>query len=316
MTRPAALAAAAAGLSLLLLGAPARAGDAPVAPKPLPQVKHAYLDSLLGTWDVAVKTPEGDLKGIDVWSKAVDGTAYVHELIFAGEKPFAGLGVVRPSEDGKRVTIWWFDSEGGGDMATFEGTLAEDGYVVETEAGGVKFGESLKKTEGGLKYVLKAVGEEAASGTWTKAAKDGTIPTEFKGSKLGEVPFVKAQLGEWTLTGAAGETKYEGKSRIRLAVGGYYLVDEFSLQAGAERHVALGVYSVSADGNVQAWWFGNYHAPPMALKGKVAEKSWTLEGKHPGGAAMKVEVAQSEKGLTGTYTLAGAPFMKTTYARP
>ena len=243
-----------------LVAAPARAEDPPT-PKPLAKATNAFLDSLVGSWDATVQAHGGEWKGTDRWSKVAGETAWLHELSFAkGDAAFHGLGVLRLEEDGKALRMWWFDSQGRGGVWSFRGTVGDDGFEVASDEGGMKATKGLRKAEGGLAYRMTVDGKEMGAGTWKKAEKPAAdAPIDPAKCPLAAHAFVKAQLGDWTISATSMGTTYAGSARYRLAVGGWCVASDSALAGGAEDHRGFGVSSLSADGKtLSSWWFSNY----------------------------------------------------------
>jgi hypothetical protein len=321
---------AALALAALFLAAPARAEDpAPAAPPaappaaaptgvptPLQKAEHAFLDGLVGSWDVVVKAHGTELKGTDRWSKVAGDTAWLHELSF-GDGAFHGLGVLRLTPDGKGLTMWWFDSMGKGAVWTFQGTVTAEGFEVASDEGGMKATKGLAKAEGGLTYRMTVNGAEVVAGTWRKRATPAAAPEAPKECPLGKHPFVQAQLGDWTLETTSMGAPYTGTARFRLGVGGHYVLEDYALVGGDERHHGFGVSSISADGKtLRSWWFGNYFREPVALSGAVTEKGWLGKGEGPMGE-MTVDVRKTETGMESVVSAAGGvEVMREKYARP
>lgn len=309
------LLALAAGAALL--ASPVRAED-PAGPQPLAKASNAFLDSLVGSWDASVKAMGTDLKGTDRWTKAVGDTAWAHELSFGtGKDAFHGLGVLRVGGDGKSLTMWWFDSMGEGKVWKFQGTVTADGFEVKSEEGGMKASKGLKKAEGGLAYRMTVGGDEVVAGSWKKAAKE-VAPAAIDPEKcpLAKHPFVKAELGDWTITTDDGE--YEGKTSFRLGVGGSHVVQDYALdaKAGGESHRGFGVSSVAEDGkSMNAWWFGNHFVEPLVLTGSLTSTEWSAKGTMPGMGAFTLVVSHKDGNKMESATTMGDAVMKEQYTR-
>jgi hypothetical protein len=304
-----------------LVAAPARAEDpAPAGgvPKPLPKAEHAFLDSLVGSWDASVKAAGGEYRGTDRWTKVAGDTAWVHEMSLASEKDaFHGLGVLRLAADGKSLSMWWYDSHGRGGVWKFRGTAGPEGFEVASDEGGMRATKGFSKAEGGLAYRMTVNGKEVGVGTWKKAAKDAApAPIDPEKCPLAKHPFVRAQLGDWKITATSMGTEYEGASRYRLAVGGHHVLHDYALAGGPEDHRGFGVSALSADGTtITAWWFSNYFPEPLALTGPVTDVSWKGTGKGFTGE-FTIVVTAKDGAMESVMTQGGAEIMKETYRRP
>jgi hypothetical protein len=166
--RPKILVCAAALLaaSLLVFGASALAGDPPAEgmPNPAKKIVNPLLLSAVGTWSVTwtADGPSGPQSGTATSriAMAVGDTAVVEDYASTDMMPggFYGHGVLRPSEDGKTLNLWWFDSMGGEPMK-MTGPLTDTSSTVEgpSPMGPMKI--TWKKVEGGFDFDGEADGK-------------------------------------------------------------------------------------------------------------------------------------------------------------
>lgn len=294
------------------------AEDPPVAgPKPLTKIQSPLLDSLVGAWEFTGKAMGQEMKGVETWAKAVDGTAFVQELhVEMAGGTFDGLGVLRVADDGKTLSYWWFDSMGQGGVWKFTGTLLEDGFDLKSDEGGLKAEKRLRKKGDVVEYSEKHGEMAAVSATAKKATKTVEIPVP-KECPLATHAFFKAQLGDWKIAGTSMGQAYEGKSRFRLAVGGHYVVQEYELHGGPEHHHAIGVTSIGADGKtLRSWWFGNFFKiEPLASTGTVTDTVASAKGPHPMGMEVAVTFTREGDGFAAVYKAGEMELLKETYTR-
>src|SRR5688572_1284624 len=112
------LAAAAVATASVTLGLAVHAGDAPEGgghPPPQSAIDHPLLNAMVGdwtvTWSSTMPAPTTG-KATSKVTKAIGGTALVEDYSSDMMGGFHGHGVTKVSEDGKTLTIWWFDSMG------------------------------------------------------------------------------------------------------------------------------------------------------------------------------------------------------------
>ena len=168
-------AAAAVAVLGLSLASRARAGDEHSAtPKPPVQkpVKTPLFDGVMGSYTTTSKGMMGEGKGKVSMHLAIGGTAVIEEYeSTSGMGPYAGHGVYRVGDDGKSVSIWWFDSMSPKPM-TFTGTLTDTAYDATGDMpdGSGKMRITLEKKGDAYEFRgLGADGKEWMAETWTRA---------------------------------------------------------------------------------------------------------------------------------------------------
>lgn len=165
-----ALVAAFAG-GMVLTGGLARAEE-PAQPKGSPvqkELKHAFLDALVGTWNL--ETTGGIVgKGKTTFAKGVGGTAILETYENKTDHgTFHGHSILKMSDDGKTVTVWWLDNYLE-EPLKLTGPLKETGYEISGEFPGMGTGRiTLEKKGEGLVLKMFMGGQEAMTGTYTKA---------------------------------------------------------------------------------------------------------------------------------------------------
>jgi hypothetical protein len=164
-----ALVVAFAGGAVLSAGL-ARAEDpaAPPMPKREKQLQQAFLDALVGTWNV--ETTGGMTgKGKATFAKGVGGTALLetYETSDKGEA-FNGHGIHKVSEDGKTVTVWWFDDFSAKPLE-LTGPLTDTGYEISGECPHGPMKITFEKKGDALLFKMFMGGQEAMVGNYTKA---------------------------------------------------------------------------------------------------------------------------------------------------
>ncbi len=162
-------AAVAAGVAVSRV---ARAGDEPAAPAALPaqkKVDQAFLNDLVGTWSV-VATGGMAGKGTAVFAKGVGGTAVLETYEQGGEGgSFSGHGVHKVSDDGKTVTVWWFDNFLA-EPLKLSGPLKETGYEISGDCPGMGVMKiTFEKKGEALDFKMALGDKESGAATYTKA---------------------------------------------------------------------------------------------------------------------------------------------------
>ena len=169
-------AAAALVVSALSLSAGARAGDdpapaAPAAPPPQKTVKHPFFDGLVGSYTTTMKGQMGDGSGKVTVRLGVGGTAVIEDYdATMGKDPFSGHGVFKVGDDGKTVTIWWFDTMMPEAMK-LSGALTDTGYDVSGDIPGAGMKMRLTFEKKGATYEMRGFGGDGAEWmkeTWTR----------------------------------------------------------------------------------------------------------------------------------------------------
>lgn len=134
-------------------GAPPAAAEQPPMPK---KIDQPLLKSAVGTWAVtwSMNGPDGAQSGkaTSKISMAIGDTALLEDYSSDMMGGFHGLGVVRPSLDGKTLSNWWFDTTMH-DPVTLAGPLGDAQAVMEGTIPG--FGTmkiTWKKVEGGFDF--------------------------------------------------------------------------------------------------------------------------------------------------------------------
>ena len=311
-------------LALLLchLSSPraARGEDEPAGhPKAQPKVVHPFLDGLVGSWDVTMKAGGAEMKGGVRYGKEVDGTALLEDLhVGEGAAAFYGLGVMRPSEDGKTLKSWWFDTQGKGGMWPFEGPLTETGYDLKGDMAGTAATVSLHKKGSGYEFTMKVADKVAATATYAKSAKERPWSREAKATGK-EPAIVQAELGDWTVEGSVMGQPHAGEAWFRLGLGGAYVLGGFEASGHGPTRASFTVSAVAADGKtMRTWAFGNYLPDPLVLEGAFAEGSWEGKGSTSMGD-IRVELKKADAGLTSaTWFGSGSDAMQSgteTYTR-
>lgn len=161
-------------LALVATGAVLRAGFARAEDpkKGMPQaqkaVQQAFLESLVGTWNVESTGPFAG-KGKATFAKGVGDTAILedYEKTSAMGTYFAH-GIYRVSDDGKTLTIWRFDNYGA-EPLKLSGPLKDTGYEVSgTSPGMGPMKLTCEKTGDTLTFTMSAGGMEMTS-AYTRA---------------------------------------------------------------------------------------------------------------------------------------------------
>jgi hypothetical protein len=148
----------------------ARAEDPapPQGPPAQKEVKHAFLDAIVGTW--AVETTGGIVgKGKTTFAKGVGGTAVLETYENRTDHgTFHGHGILKVSDDGKTVTVWWLDNFLS-EPLKLTGPLKETGYEISGDFPGMGSGRiTLEKKGDGLVMKMFMDGQEAMVGTYTR----------------------------------------------------------------------------------------------------------------------------------------------------
>jgi hypothetical protein len=160
--RPLAVAAAAVAAVSVGLVLSARAEDPSEGmPPPQKKIDQPFLTSEVGDWKVSWKmySEQGEMAGTSTskFALAAGGTLLVEDYaapeMMGG---FHGHGVLKVSDDGKSVTIWWFDTTSpepmkltgplGTDSATMEGTMQMGPYSAKLKI-------VWKKVDGGFDFI-------------------------------------------------------------------------------------------------------------------------------------------------------------------
>jgi hypothetical protein len=137
------------------------AGEEPApAPGGMPasqkKVEHALAKALVGAWSIdhaSEGAPPGT-QGTARFALALNGTALVEEYDMG--PMFAGHGVYKFGDDGKTVSLWWFDTLS--PVAThFVGTATEKGFEMKASDG---LWITLSRTATGYEFRL-GTGPEA-----------------------------------------------------------------------------------------------------------------------------------------------------------
>jgi hypothetical protein len=110
-------------------------------------------------------------KGKVSYALGIGGTAllqtYQNTIGEAGkEQTFHGHGVYKVSDDGKAITIWWFDSLSS-EPTKMTGSLTDTGYEVKETAGPMRI--TFAKTEGGYEFKMFMGDAEVMKDVYTKA---------------------------------------------------------------------------------------------------------------------------------------------------
>src|SRR5262245_42928943 len=155
----------------------ARAGDAPAGPPPappkVPAIANAFLDGLVGSWNVESTTIGGPGKGVQRVRRAVGGSALLVEShISVGGRELYATGVIRLDDGGKTAKYWRIDTLSMSELTSFKGPLAETSFDVTSEAGGVFH---LERTADGYTATSKRGDTTFFSSKYTKAPKDVEI---------------------------------------------------------------------------------------------------------------------------------------------
>jgi hypothetical protein len=112
---------------------------------PQKKIEHPFVKETVGTWDFG-----GDMKGASTVRLALGGTAVVEDLESTmGPAPYYGHGVRKLSDDGKTMTLWWFDNFSPA-PEVFHGPVSADGYELRSE----KHRVVMKKTASGLQFQM------------------------------------------------------------------------------------------------------------------------------------------------------------------
>ena len=95
-----------------------------------------------------------------------------YEATSAAMGPYAGHGVFKLGDDGKSVSVWWFDSMSPAPMK-FTGTLTDTGYDATgdmPDGSGEKMRITLEKKGAGYEFHgIGADGKDWMTETWTPA---------------------------------------------------------------------------------------------------------------------------------------------------
>lgn len=107
-----ALACVVAGAAVLAARSDAGGGPAkPPAPPPgVAKVDQPLLAAMVGSWDVTSTGPAGPSRARVTFRTTAGGTALMQEYESSTQAGFAGVGILRVSDDGRTLTAWWFDS--------------------------------------------------------------------------------------------------------------------------------------------------------------------------------------------------------------
>ena len=132
-------------------------------------VKQAFVESLVGTWDVETTGAFAAGKGKATFAKGVGDTA----LLETYEKTssmgtYFGHGIYKVSDDEKTISVWWLDNFSAEPMK-LSGPLKDTGYEVSGDAPGMGTMKlTFEKKGDALVYTMFAGGMEMKS-TYTKA---------------------------------------------------------------------------------------------------------------------------------------------------
>jgi hypothetical protein len=154
-----------------LLSALARAEDPPsakppAAPAPQKPIEQPLLKSLVGTWSIVQKSPFGENRGTATFALGVGGTALIedYEVDLGAAGKFAGHGVFKPSADGTKLDLWWFDVHTPAPIR-YTGSLTETGYEMKGE-NGVRL--TLSKTGATVAFRLELPDGSSFTDTYTR----------------------------------------------------------------------------------------------------------------------------------------------------
>jgi hypothetical protein len=167
-TRPFVLALAVAGA--VLVSGLARAEDPAkdAMPPVQKQIKHPFLDALVGTWNL--ETTGGMAgKGTATFAKGLGGTALLetYELKTEGGM-FHGHGVHKLSDDQKTVTVWWFDNYVA-EPLKFSGPAKDTGTEMSGDSPQGRMRITYEKKGDTVTFKMFVGDVEAMAGTYTKA---------------------------------------------------------------------------------------------------------------------------------------------------
>jgi hypothetical protein len=160
----------AAAVATLAFGGSVSAEDPAAGGPPVQKpVAQAFLEHLVGTWSVDA-TGGMPGKGKAVFAKGIGGTALMqqYQLDLPGS-PFHGHAVHKVSDDGKTMTVWWFDNYIS-EPIRLAGPLKDAGYEITGEFPGMGSATiTLEKTADGLAFRMSADGQELMAATYTRA---------------------------------------------------------------------------------------------------------------------------------------------------
>lgn len=166
-------------LASLALGMVATAGiviadeTGKLPPAPQKEIKHEFLDSIVGTWVVeSTAVIDGkELKGTGKvsYTKGIGDTALLQTYETSSPGPdgskvdYFGHGVVKLSDDGKTVNVWWFCNMSP-DVMKMSGPITDNGFTLSGEGPMGPMKLELKSTLEGL----SVKGTEGSANTMTE----------------------------------------------------------------------------------------------------------------------------------------------------
>jgi hypothetical protein len=118
-------------------------------PSPAKKIDHPFLKEMVGTWDFVTETGTGST----TVRLALGDTAIVEDLEsqMGPGMPYFGHGVRKVADDGKTMTLWWFDSFSP-EPDVYTGALAADGYDIKSKDQRI----TMKKTATGFEFKMFA----------------------------------------------------------------------------------------------------------------------------------------------------------------
>lgn len=150
-------------------------GPVPVAQKP---IKHAFLDSIIGTWTSESTSihdgKEHKATGKVTYLRGIGDTAILQSYESSGPGPdgktidYHGHGVCKLSDDGGTLNVWWFCNMAPEPMK-MSGPLTENGFTLTGDGPKGKMTIRLKQTPEGLSVRGTEGAAEVMTETYTRA---------------------------------------------------------------------------------------------------------------------------------------------------